>query len=312
MSFIIQQATRTGVKPLISIYSESGCGKTYSALLLARGIAGARGKVIMADSESGRGSLYADIPEIGGYETLEFNEFSPKTYIAAMDAIEDAGAAVGIIDSASHEWENTGGVLDMAAANEETSGRPGLHNWKTPKLEHAKWINRLLRSKIPWIVCLRAKYKTRQKKDEKGKTVIVKDDVTSPIQSDDFIFESTVHFELLPDHSIILTKEGHPELKKCFPENKTTPITVQTGQCIARWCANSGATAPKTETDTKELKKSLWSMLKPVRGPDSTWAVAESWLRVSNLLNDGELVNNLNAAQLQYILNETPDKLATT
>lgn len=311
MSFVIRQATRTGVKPLIVIYSESGCGKTFSALLLARGLAGPKGKVIMADSESGRGSLYADIPEIGGYETLEFNDFAPKNYIAAMDAIEEAGAAVGIIDSGSHAWEGIGGVLDMASANEESSKRPGLHNWKTPKLEHAKWINRLLRSKIPWIVCLRAKYKTRQKKID-GKTVIVKDDVTSPIQSEDFIFEATCHMEILPNHTIILTKEGHPELKTCFPADRITPITVQTGQCIGRWCANAGATSPKTETDTKELKKSLWSMLKPVRGSDSTWAVAESWLRVSNLLKDGETVNNLNAAQLQTILNETPAKLATT
>ena len=49
--FTIHKATRTGVNPLIEIYSESGCGKTMSALLLARGMAGPAGKVTMAAIE---------------------------------------------------------------------------------------------------------------------------------------------------------------------------------------------------------------------------------------------------------------------
>ena len=92
MSFEIKQATRQGVKPLIGIFSESGCGKTMSSLLLARGFVGAKGKIVMLDTESGRGSLYADVIP-GGYEVIEMREpFSPMRYIEAIQPVEKSGA----------------------------------------------------------------------------------------------------------------------------------------------------------------------------------------------------------------------------
>lgn len=241
--FKIQAATRQGVKPLIVPYSESGCGKTYSSLLLARGLAGPKGKIVVADSESRRASLYADVLA-GGFETFDLGEpFSPARYIDAIDTIESSGAACGIIDSGSHEWEGPGGVLDMAGSNEHKSGKAGLHNWRLPKLEHAKFVQRLLRTKIPFVICLRAKYKSRQGKDSNGKTVIVRDDHLSPIQAEDFIFEATAHFEIRPDHSINLTKCSHPALRNCFPTQG--PIKIEHGAMLAAWCnGTSAATAP--------------------------------------------------------------------
>ncbi len=266
MSFEIKKATRVGVRPLIGIYAESGCGKTYSALLLARGLAGPSGKIVMIDSESGRGSLYADILP-GGYETLELTQpFSPARYIEAIDAVEQSGATIGIIDSASHEWEGIGGVLDLAAQNEERSGKSGLHCWKAPKLEHAKFMLRMLQSSIPWIVCLRAKYKSRQTK-ENGKTVIVKDEATSPIQAEDFIFEMTCHMEILQNHTIILTKCSHPALRDCFPKDKTEPINVKHGELLAKWCHNpSGSLVQSSSKKVATEKTRIWMLeqLKPL------------------------------------------------
>ena len=243
MTFQLKPATRIGVAPLIMLYSESGHGKTYSSLLLARGMAGPTGKVVMIDTEAGRGQLYADmIP--GGYLVIDLDPpFSPARYYDAMKAVEAAGAAVGIIDSGSHEWEGEGGVLDAAAENEQKAGKPGLNVWKAPKMAHGLWVRGLLRSRIPWVVCLRAKYKSRQSKNEQGKTVIVKDDHLTPIQHEEFIFEATVHAEILADHSLRLTKWSHPSLKTCFPAG---PITIETGETLARWCsvATPAASAP--------------------------------------------------------------------
>ncbi len=250
----IKPATRQGVKPLIGLYSESGCGKTFSSLLLARGLAGPTGKIVLIDSESGRGSLYADVIP-GGYDVLELGQpFSPARYIEAIAAAEASGAAVACVDSASHEWEGLGGVLDMAGDNETRTGKPGLHNWKGPKMEHAKMMLKLLQSRLPIIVCLRAKYKTRQQKDEKGRTAIVKDDYTTPIQADDFIFEMMAHAEILPDHSINLTKCSHPSLRECFPAKGKGPITIQHGEALARWCANPGTVAA-TPSATSSIPK---------------------------------------------------------
>lgn len=288
--FTIRKATRQGVKPLIGLYSESGCGKTYSALLLARGFVGPSGKIVMCDSESGRGSLYADVLP-GGYEVLQLDPpFTPARYIQAIEAVEQSGAQIGVLDSASHEWEGLNGVLDMAAENEERSKKSGLHNWKQPKFEHAKFMLRLIQSSIPWVVCLRAKYKTRQVKQD-GKTQIVKDDVPSPIQAEDFIFEMTAHALILPDHSIRLTKCSHPSLRDCFP--KSGPINVQHGEAIAKWCAapgGSSAAKPSISPEVKALKKQLWGM-----GLTTHWGSVESlnqWLIDESIISDTETLDD--------------------
>ncbi len=38
MTYQFRPARRSEAKPLIGLYSESGAGKTYSALILARGL----------------------------------------------------------------------------------------------------------------------------------------------------------------------------------------------------------------------------------------------------------------------------------
>lgn len=276
-TFEIKTATRQGIKPLIGLYGESGCGKTYSSLLLARGLVGPSGKIVMVDTESGRGSLYADVLP-GGYDVLDLGEpFSPSRYQDAMHAAAKAGAAIVVLDSMSHEWEGIGGVLDMAHQIEERSGKPGLHCWKEPKLAHARMMLALLQSPLPVVCCLRAHFKSRQGKDDRGKTVIIKDDHTTPIQSEAFIYEMTAHAEILQDHSIILTKCSHPALRDCFP--KTGPITIHTGEAIAKWCAAPSLGAPASPASDRPagekasekakrnaLKGQLWNLTRKVHG----------------------------------------------
>lgn len=293
-------ATRQGVKPLIGLYAESGCGKTYSALLLARGIAGPNGKVGIVDTESGRGSLYADVLP-GGYAAMQLSEpFSPMRYIEAIKAAEDAGLDVLVLDSASHEWENIGGVLDMAAEREAKSGKPGLHNWKEPKLQHQKFMLKLLQSPLAIIVCVRAKFKSRQVK-ENGKTAIVKDDHVSPIQAEDFIFELMAHAEINPDHTIRLSKCSHPDLRGCFPEDYKEPISIKHGEAIALWASNPGKAtgAQKPATGRQALKRTLCDAAKAVAGIEP--AALENWLMSEELLSDNETLKEISDERMQEI-----------
>jgi hypothetical protein len=212
----------------------------------------------------------------GGYDTIDLSPpFSPARYIEAITAVEASKPAIGIIDSASHEWENSGGILDMAAQIEEKSGKPGLHCWRLPKMEHAKFMLRLLQSPIPWIVCLRAKYKSRQTKVD-GKTAIVKDEATSPIAAEDFIFELTAHMEILQSHNVIVTKCSHPELRKCFPENSKEPISIVHGELLAKWCSNPGAAPSQTNTTTvasETTRNWMLQQLKPIHVKMQQYAI---------------------------------------
>jgi len=296
-TFNFQPATRQGIKPLVGLYGTSNSGKTYSALLLARGFAGPNGKVILGDTESGRGALYADLIP-GGYLRADIEPpFTPQKYNDFLDAAEAAGADAIVIDSFSHEWEGDGGVLDMAADIEEKSGKTGLHCWKIPKGHHAKLVMRLMRSKTFVVICLRAKYKSRQVK-QNGKTAIVKDDHITPIQSDEFIFELTAHAEMQPSDpgSIRLTKWSVPDLAECFPRDGQK-ITIETGAAIAAWASNPSAGKAKPQKaqqdaplDLAAVKKLVWDKAKKdFDGKESF----EAYLRDHDLLAPTEGLTDL-------------------
>ena len=155
MSFEIRQATRQGVKPLVGFYGKSGSGKTMSALLFARGIVGASGRIVLIDTENKRGSIFADLIP-GSYKTLDLDApFSPDRYQEAIAEAEKVADAI-VIDSMSHEWSGEGGVLDWA---EEELQRMGggdnnkMRSWIKPKMSHKQMIMRLFRCKCALICC---------------------------------------------------------------------------------------------------------------------------------------------------------------
>lgn len=300
----LKPATRVGVRPLVSLYGESGCGKTYSALLMARGFVGSSGRIAMVDSEEGRGSLYADVIP-GGYETLLLQEpFTPDHYIEAITTVEKSGCQIGVLDSGSHEWEL--GILPMALDNEARSGKAGLHNWRKPKMEHAQFVLKLLRSSIPWIICLRAKYKSKQVRNEKtGKSEIVKDDFVTAIQADDFLFEMTAHACVLPNHHIQLTKCSHPALRDCFPKNG--PIEPKHGEMLAQWCANAGGNKPaQSYANLTALKKELWTITTPQHRGDKT--VLNQFLVDEMLMPDDKSVETLTAQEIETAIAKYKEK----
>jgi hypothetical protein len=295
---------------LICLYSESGGGKTFSSLLMARGFVGPKGRMVLVDTESGRGELYADVKEFGGYDVLPLEDpFSPERYMKAIGAVEESGAAIGILDSGSHEWEGLGGVLDMA----EKTGGNGLAKWQKPKMEHALFLQRLLRSTIPWIICLRAKFKTRQIKVN-GRTEIVKDDAPTPIQADDFIFEATVHGLIDLEHNFHPRKISHPDLADCLPDRK--PLTMEHGRLIAEWCAKGGKKVPDKRallTELRALTESIHKWKKGVNTP-AEWepakAVLEVWLEGKEIIGRGAQIGDLDENRLVEVLAETKKAMA--
>jgi hypothetical protein len=242
MPFQFRPAQRANAKPLIGLYSESGAGKTYGALLLARGFVGPKGRIGIIDSERGRGESYADpneYPEIGGYDVLPLDgDFSPKTYGEAISAAEREKLDALIIDSASHEWEGVGGVLDMAAKN-QANGSKGVLVWQQPKIEHQRhFMLRLMQTAIPLvIVCMRAKYPMMEKPKQNGGKEWVRSDQLDPKQSEDILFEMFVHGWIDRAHNFHLTKSTAKALVDVFTDGK--PITLDTGRKLADWAAKS-------------------------------------------------------------------------
>lgn len=226
----IEKAKRKAVPLLISLAGVSGSGKSYSALLMAAGLAG-DGKVGFLDTENGRGGLYADDSSIltalpNGYELAEMKEpFSPSRYSEAVDAFEQHGCKVLIIDSMTHEFEGYGGCTDIA----ENNKLRGMANWAKAKLEHKRMMNRLLASNMHLILCLRAREKVKILADGKFQQLGLQ-----PICEKNMPFEMTL--------SLMLDEETHrPTVTKCpkplLPlfHREMPLVTVEMGRKLREW-----------------------------------------------------------------------------
>jgi hypothetical protein len=250
MELQFRKASRKAVPMLISIASVSGGGKTYSALLLAAGIAGPNGRVGFIDTENGRGEMYADSPGIrkalpNGYEYARFDPpFSPERYVEHISAAERAGITVCVVDSQTHEWEGIGGCCEIAEKN--PLGR--MPNWSKAKMAHKRFMNHCLSTNMHLIFCLRARDKVKVFK--KGDLIVTgtqlpgenypvaeKDTILSlglqPITEKGFVFEMLLSLQLDErTHHAYAIKVPEP-LTPLFPGHKL--LTKEDGERIRQW-----------------------------------------------------------------------------
>lgn len=244
-NFQLKPAIREAVPPLIALWGISGSGKTYSALLLARGIAGPSGKIAVVDTENGRAKFYDQVA--GGWLHLDLQPpFTPEKYTAAFKFCEQEGADVIVVDSASHVWEGEGGVLDAAESATTRKGKPleGLAKWKNPKMAHKRMVNSLTRSPIPVIFCLRAKESMKQVGSGYDAKIITEG--FKPICEKNFIYEMTLAFNM--------TRDGHFDLQtsKAIPSdlrgsiNGNTRLNEEVGRKVAEWMGSGAEVDPET------------------------------------------------------------------
>ena len=106
----IRKAQRKQAKIKLALQGVSGSGKTMSALLLASGMTD-WSKIAVIDTENHSADLYA---HLGEYNVLQLSKpFTLERYIKAIETCEDAGMELIIIDSITHEWDGSGGILNL-------------------------------------------------------------------------------------------------------------------------------------------------------------------------------------------------------
>lgn len=167
MKFEIKKAVREQRKLRAALCGPSGSGKTFTALTLATGLKGS-GRIVLIDSEEASASLYADQFD---FDTLQLPDHDINTYLQAIDAAEEAGADVIVIDSASHAWESILEKNDQATKRSKTGN--SFQTWGdvgTPL--YKSFLNRVLRAKCHVICTMRSKtdYVMEEYTDSNGKT----------------------------------------------------------------------------------------------------------------------------------------------
>lgn len=255
-------ATRERVPLLIGLVGPSGGGKTMSALRLATGIQSVvKGEIYYIDSEAKRALHYADR---FNFRHVAFEApFGPLDYLAAIDHCRRKGALTIVVDSASHEHDGPGGVLEQHAA--ELDRRAGddwkkrekltMLAWQKPKSDRRRLIQSILQMSINLIFCFRAKEKIKLIPGKEPKQL-----GWMPIAGEEFIYEMTVSCLLLPRADGV--PQWHPDeegekLMIKLPEQfkeifaKREPLSESIGASLAEWAAGGEAKKPAPATTTQ-------------------------------------------------------------
>lgn len=221
----LKQSKRKNVKLRLGISGASGFGKTHSALLLAYGITGDWSKVAVIDTENSSASLYSDL---GNFNVVDLKApYSPERYIQAIELCEKSNMEVIIIDSISHEWNGTGGCLQI---HEQLGSR--WQDWAVVTPRHQSFIDKILQSTSHIITTTRRKVDYSLDSVGNGKTKVVKHG-TKEITREGFEYELTVNFELVNDKHLTKASKDRTGLFMNKPE---FVISSKTGEKLLKWC----------------------------------------------------------------------------
>ena len=221
----IRKSERKNAKIKLALQGSAGSGKTYSSLLIAKGLLGGDfTKTAIIDTENRSADLYA---HLGDYNVVSMDSpYSPERYIEAIELCEKEGMEVIIIDSISHCWDY---LIDVH------SNMPGnsFTNWGKITPRQNAFINKILQSDAHVIATMRVKqdYVINQKN---GKMVPEKVGLKA-IQRNDLDYEFTIVFDIDITHAAKATKDR----TGLFIDKPEFIITASTGKKINEWCVNS-------------------------------------------------------------------------
>lgn len=234
MAFV--KAVRKKAKLRLALTGPSGAGKTWGALMIAKGLGG---KIACIDTENGSASLYSDLCD---FDVMTLTApYSPERYIEAIKEAEAAGYDVLIIDSTTHEWSGIGGCLEI---NEKTAQAKFRGNtwsaWNETTPRHRKFIDAMLQSPMHIIATGRSKTETAQT-EEGGRKKVVKLGMKTE-QRDGFEYEFTVVLDLTHDGHFALPSKDRTGIFSGDPK----AIDEDTGKRLLNWLEN-GEEPPKVE-----------------------------------------------------------------
>ncbi len=246
----LRKCKRNQAKIKMAIQGPAGSGKTYSSLLVAFGLCNDWSNVAVIDSENHSSDLYA---HLGTFNVVHLEApFNPERYIEAIRLCVSAGMQVVIIDSISHEWEGTGGILDQHGAMPGNS----FTNWSKLTPFHNSFVQEILQSPVHIIATIRTKQEFIVA-DKNGRMVPEKVGL-KPVTRDGMDYEFTLVFDLDIKNRATASKD-RTGLFMGKPEQR---LSTQTGKVILDWCNESQGTTTDQLTERIGRCKSIQELLK--------------------------------------------------
>lgn len=228
----------------IVVDGPAGSGKSLLMLMTLRGLVGPEGRIAIIDSEREAIKKYAGVmptakqPE--GFDCLSLTNFGVDDYCNAIDdAIAFGYDAIGI-DSCSHEWIGTGGILqkvDQAGGDNAYFDKKG---WRKMTPEHMRFIDKATGVPAHVFATIRSKVDYEIVTDTNGKKAPVKIGL-APIQREGFDYEFDIVGSMSLDHTLTVSKSrtltADGDNFSNFLEGAVIPMpTIALGRQLREWC----------------------------------------------------------------------------
>lgn len=291
-------------KARVAVMGPSGCGKTYSALLLARGLAGEKGRIALIDTEHASASLYARVTP---FETLILKApFTPARYAQAARAAATGGFDVLVVDSLSQEWNGEGGILQMVEAR-KTQVRNDFAAWNGPSQEHEQLLETLVGLPIHIISTFQSKTEYAMTSDG-GRTKVEKLGMGA-VTRDGVEYRYDLVLEMTLDHKAVVTKSRIPE----FADRVIVKPSTAEGKALREWLDDGAVESPPTHAEslpgpmspTTRATLEAASIAARARedgGPDSAYALAVKQIKSIGLASWADFYRRGTETQATEIL----------
>src|SRR5262245_33643022 len=152
-TFAKPRALKAALK--MALYGPAGSGKTFSALLVAEGLARHTGKrIAYVDTEFGTAFYGQRVPERAAHpEAFDFDVLYTKSITDVLGAVRglDLGTyGVLVIDSISHVWD---AAIGAYAGKRTRAGTIPMHAWSAIKAPYKQLVHLLLASPAHVLLC---------------------------------------------------------------------------------------------------------------------------------------------------------------
>lgn len=260
MGLQLKKAQRSKAYLKLGIASPSGGGKTLGALLIAFGLMREKypqepdevlwDKICIIDTENMSGELYVDYTvkttgfHVGNYNAVTLTApFKADKYTQAIELCREAGMEVCIIDSTTHLWSGTGGLLEEQSSAAKRSGN-SYTAWRDITPQHSKFVEAMLQTPMHIIATMRSKQEYVQEKNDQGKSTVKKLGM-EPEQRKGMEYEFTTFFEIDAQHNTFGSKD-----RSSIFDQETFVISPEVGRKMMKWLMTGVTTVPEVVAET--------------------------------------------------------------
>lgn len=204
MTIQFAKAVKYEAKGRVALIGPAGSGKSYTALVLARLLAGPKGRIAAVDTEHGSLSKYADLFD---FDVVNLESYSPDNFLAALKAAEAAKYDVFLADSLSHFWMGKDGALEFVdTAKKRSSSRDDMSGWKEFRPHERAMVDAMIGSSCHIVCTMRTKTAYEEQVNERtGKKQRVKIGL-APVQREGLEYEFDMVGLMDDDNTLIVDK----------------------------------------------------------------------------------------------------------